>query len=270
MKKPNAKNFMQDQLGKFAGKQAFDQDGRPKPGLEKAILNAIEVQRPLVLANLRRLRRKHPEWTAEELAQKLGRDYMNTVTAGGAAVGATAIMPGVGTAAALALSAGITVGFLEATALYVQSIAELHGVTTEDKERAQTLIMAVLLGEDGKNLITQLAAQSGSMPTGPTLSLLPFMSQKSFSGAIADKIKRTFFKKVLLRQGSSFFGRALPFGVGAVIGGVGNHILAKNNIKNTAELFGALPATMPGELVQDIKKLPKKRSEYMKKDPSGS
>lgn len=249
---------MQDQLGKFAGKQAFEDDGRPKPALEKAILSAVEVQRPLVLANLRRLRRKHPEWSTEQLAQKLARDYMNSVTIGGAAVGATAILPGVGTAAALGLSAGITIGFLEASALYVQSIAELHGVPTKDKQRAQNMVMAVLLGEDGRNLITQLAAQSGVMPTGPALSFLPFMSQKSFSGAVADKIKRTFFRKLLVRQGSSMLGRAIPFGVGAVIGGVGNHVLAKNTIKDTAALFGPLPATIPGQLVEDIKELPAK------------
>ena len=249
------KNFFQDQVGKFAGKKAFDSEGRPQPGLERAILNTIEVQRPLVLANLRRIRKKHPDWTAEQIAQKLGRDYMNTVTGAGAAVGATAIVPGLGTAASLALSAGITIGFLEATALYVQSIAELHGFPTKDKVRSQTMVMAVILGDDGKNLISQLAAQSGSMPTGPALSFLPFMTQKSFSGAIADKIKRSFFRKVLVRQGTNMLGRAVPFGVGAVLGGVGNHILAKKNIKATAELFGPLPETIPGELVKDMKQL---------------
>ncbi len=43
-------------------------------------------------------------------------------------------------------------------------------------------------------------------------------------------------------------GRAVPFGVGAVIGGVGNRAMGKAVMENAAELFGPLPMVIPGEI----------------------
>nr|MDQ5862051.1 hypothetical protein [Actinomycetota bacterium] len=96
----------------------FDADGKPKPGVHNMLLRAVEIQRPLVLAYVRRLQRKHPRASAARLAEILERDYLRAVTGGGAIVGATAVVPGVVTVASLGLSAAATVGFLEATALY--------------------------------------------------------------------------------------------------------------------------------------------------------
>ena len=42
----------------------FDANGKTKPGVHNVLLRAVEVQRPLVLANLRRLHRRHPQATA--------------------------------------------------------------------------------------------------------------------------------------------------------------------------------------------------------------
>lgn len=81
----------------------FDAAGQPRPGLHKVLLRAVEVQRPLVLANIRRLQRRHPHATAAQLAAILERDYLLAVTGGGALVGGAAVIPGVGTAAALGL-----------------------------------------------------------------------------------------------------------------------------------------------------------------------
>ena len=58
----------------------------------------------------------------------LERRYLAAVTTGGAAVGATAVVPGIGTGVTLALSGVETVGFLEATTLFAQSVAEVHGI----------------------------------------------------------------------------------------------------------------------------------------------
>ena len=71
---------------KTAHKAVFDAQGKPKPGLHGMLLRAVEIQRPLVLANLRRLQRRHPRATAAQLADKLERDYLLAVTGGGALV----------------------------------------------------------------------------------------------------------------------------------------------------------------------------------------
>ena len=57
------------------------------------------------------------------------------MTASGAAVGTTAVLPGLGTIAALSAAAGETAVFLEATAFYALAIASVYGVATDERER---------------------------------------------------------------------------------------------------------------------------------------
>ncbi len=70
----------------------------------------LSVQRPVVVAHVRALRRRHPRSSPAEIIQILEREYLAAVTTGGAAVGASAVIPGVGMAAALGLSGVETVG----------------------------------------------------------------------------------------------------------------------------------------------------------------
>src|SRR5690606_15944622 len=82
------------------------------------------------------------------------------VTTGGAAVGATAVVPGIGTGVTLALSGAETVGFLESTALFAQSLSEVHGIPVDDPERARGLVLTLMLGQEGTALLSQLAGQA--------------------------------------------------------------------------------------------------------------
>ncbi|WP_423183144.1 hypothetical protein [Arthrobacter sp. NyZ413] len=235
-----------------AHKAMFDAHGNPKPGVHNVLLRAVEVQRPLVLANLRRLQRKHPRATAGQLAAKLERDYLAAVTGGGAAVGATAVVPGIGTAASLGLSAVATIGFLEATALYAASLAELHGIHLTDPERARTLVMAIMLGEEGTALLGSLSGQTLGKGKGVTQAWGKTLTKKipgGGFGVIRDAIQRAFLKRLVKRQGSALIGRALPFGVGAVVGGAGNLVMGRAVAASAKEAFGPMPDTIPGELV---------------------
>lgn len=234
----------------FALKSALDENGEPTEGFEKALSTVLAVQRPLVLKNIQRLAAKHPGESPERLAERLGQQYLTTVTGAGAAVGGTAIVPGIGTVAALGLSGAAVVGFMEATALYAQSLAELHGITTQDPQRAQALVMALMLGDDAKELLREAAAKAGR-PYDPQSSLNALAGTASGTGIsafVVDRLKRAFMRKMLLRQGAGFVGRAVPFGVGAVIGGVGNRAMGKAVMENAAELFGPLPMVIPGEI----------------------
>ncbi|MEV8496655.1 hypothetical protein D8M15_07430 [Micrococcus sp. HSID17228] len=234
----------------FGLKSALDENGEPTEGFEKALSTVLAVQRPLVLKNIQRMAAKHPGESPERLAERLGQQYLTTVTGAGAAVGGTAIVPGIGTVAALGLSGAAVVGFLEATALYAQSLAELHGITTQDPQRAQALVMALMLGDDAKELLREAAAKAGR-PYDPQSSLNALAGTASGTGIsafVVNRLKRTFMRKMLLRQGAGFVGRAVPFGVGAVIGGVGNRAMGKAVMENAKELFGPLPMVIPGEI----------------------
>ncbi|EMY36046.1 hypothetical protein D477_001149 [Arthrobacter crystallopoietes BAB-32] len=239
---------------KMAAGAAFDAKGNPKPHVTNAIMKALDVQRPLVLANLNRLRRKYPEASPAELSAKLEKSYLAAVTGGGAAVGGSALVPGVGTVAALGLSAAATVGFLEATALYAQSIAELHGIQLDDPDRARTMVMAILMGEEGLALIRELAgAAGGRAKPGQTWGSIVGTSMPSgMVGTVVDSMRRRFLKKILAKQGTAMLGRAVPFGIGAVVGGAGNHVMGRKVIAATREAFGEPPLVLPMGLVEEL------------------
>ncbi len=241
----------------FALNRAVDEQGNPTPAFQKVVLKALDVQRPLVLRNLNRLRRQGPQDTPAELAERLGKQYLAAVTGGGAAVGGTAVVPGVGTAAALGLSAAATVGFLEATALYAQSVAELMGIPTDDPQRAQTLVMAVMLGDDGRRMLRDFSSQANGRGMGPLAGSLSVVTGSSgVSEVLFNQMKRMFLKRFIVRQGAGMLGRLIPFGVGAVVGGLGNRAMGKGVVKAAQDLFGPLPATIPGALASELKALP--------------
>ena len=243
--------FASNRAFKVAGGAVFEKDGTPKAGLLRAMERAVEVQRPLVLANIRRLQRKHPHATPAELVTIIEKHYLATVTGGGAAVGATAVVPAIGTMAALGLSAAATVGFLEATALFAQSVAEVHGVHLLDPERSRTMVMAIMLGEEGTAMMQSVAGRGAK----PWASSLGGMSS-GVMGSVGSSIRRQFTKRIIARQGTAMLGRALPLGVGAVVGGAGNHAMGKGVIKTARKAFGPAPESIPGELAEDLRELP--------------
>lgn len=239
----------------IAAGAAFDEKGRPVPAVHNILLKAVEVQRPLVLANLRRLRKRHPHATAFELSQRLERDFLSGMGTGGAAIGATAIIPGVGTLAALGISAAATVVFLEATALYAQSIAELHGVRLQDPESAQVMVMAIILGDEGLAMLQGLTGHA--LGTGRTpmqawgKSVSKSVPLTAVKGLVAP-MQKMFLKKLAAKGSASIVGRALPFGIGAAVGGVGNYMMGRAVIASAQRAFGPAPMEIPPLLLAEL------------------
>lgn len=232
---------------------AQNPDGSPQTPkqLERSLDRLLSVQRPLVLAHVRGIRRRNPDASPERIIQILERHYLTAVTSGGAAVGASAVIPGVGVAASLALSGVETAGFLEASALFAQSVTEVHGIAVTDPDRARTLVMAMILGTAGADLVKQFAGQATG--TGPARTafwgeLVTKNLPKAAMGQIADKVKHMFVRRFAVSQGASVLGRAIPFGIGAVIGGTGNHLLGRKVVSSARQAFGAAPVIFPIEL----------------------
>lgn len=225
-------------------------DGRAH-GLERVIERALAIQRPVVLAHLRSIRRRHPTATPAELVRILEQRYLTAVTTGGAAVGATAVIPGITTGVTLALSGVETAGFLEATALFAQSTAEVHGIPVDNPDRARALVMTLMLGQEGSDLVRQFASQA----TGTGIARNAYWGElitntlpKAVMGTVSDRLRTTFVRQFAVRGGGSFLGKALPFGIGAAIGGVGNHVLGRRVLSQSRLAFGPPPAIVPADL----------------------
>jgi hypothetical protein len=221
------------------------------PMMIRGLDRVLSIQRPLVLAHIRSIRLRHPEASPTEIIRILERRYLAAVTTGGAAVGATAVVPGIGTGITLALSGVETVGFVESTALFAQSVAEVHGIAVANPDRARALVMTLMLGKEGVDLVGQLAGQvagRGANRSAYWGELVTKSLPRAAVGPLADRLKSMFVKQFATRGSASFLGKALPFGVGAAIGGAGNHILGRRVLTTSHRAFGAPPIDLPFEL----------------------
>jgi hypothetical protein len=111
--------------------------------------------------------------------------------------------------------------------------------------------MTLMLGKEGVDLVGQLAGQAAGR--GGTRSaywgeLVTKSLPRAAVGPLVDQLKSMFVKQFAARGGASFLGKALPFGVGAAIGGAGNHILGRRVLTTSHRAFGAAPVGLPLEL----------------------
>ena len=146
-------------------------EGKPKR-LARAFAGVIErsarLQGPAAAAYVERLRRADPDAGPATIVSKLEKRYVAAVTASGAAVGSTAVLPGFGTLAALSAGIGETAVFLEATAFYVLAVASVFGVSTDKRERRRALVLSILVGDDSKHAMAELIG--GGRTSGAWLS----------------------------------------------------------------------------------------------------
>lgn len=241
----------------MAAKSAFDADGNIRPEVSGLLKKAVERQMPLVEANLRRARRSRPNASPAEIEVTLEKQFLATVTSSGAAIGVASIMPGVGTAVGLGLSAGATIVFLEASALYALSVAALHNIHVIDPDGATVAVMAIMLGEEGTGLMQMLAGRVAGKELSAVSAWGSVLGKKSalggglsnpLAGMVAKKIQKMFIHRMVVSQGGAFVGRVLPMGIGAVVGGAGNLMLGKAIVKATKLAFGPPPMQFQGEL----------------------
>lgn len=240
--------------------------------LQARIYQAILIQRPVVLEYLRALRRDKPDATAAEILRELERRYVRTVTIASTGVGASAAIPAVGIPMALGLGVADLLFFYETSALYVLAAAELHGVEVKDANRARPLVFGMLMGEKSQSKITTLvlqAAGAGGVTTARNVAkgrlgkALPngwgeVLTEQLPDSALAPLA--TVMARQALRMSARFgtrtLGKVIPFGVGAVIGGVGSFTFGRDVVKAARIAFPTAPVGFPDVLKDFAKPTP--------------
>jgi hypothetical protein len=220
------------------------------PRVAQGIDKVLSVQRPVVLAHIRSIRSSRPDASPAQIIAILERRFLTAVTGGGALVGATSAIPAVGVVTSVVLSGVETAGFLEASALFAQSVTEVHGIAVVEPERARTLVMAMMLGNGGQELLQQFATEAAGRGSR-TAYWGEFVTKnlpRAALGPLTDRVRSAFLRRFAVTQGTSVVGRAIPFGVGAVFGGVGNNILGRRIVRSAREAFSAPPDTFPASL----------------------
>lgn len=235
-------------------------------GADRGMERLLHVQRPVVLGHVRSIRRQRPDASPDEIIRILERRYLATITSTGAATGAASAIPAIGTVAGLALSSGEIVLALEASALFVQSVAEVHGIAVNDPGRARTLVMAVVLGEAGRQAVMDVVRTAQGRPSAKGERLGGMIGQ-SMPAPVIDLATAQLQKllgRLAARQGASVLGRMVPFGIGAVIGGGANFMLGRGVIASSRAAFDTAPAILPAWL-EPIEKAPRVKREQREK-----
>ena len=231
-------------------------DAVQQPMAVKGFDRLLTTQRPVVLAHIRGIRRRHPDASPARVIQIIERRYLTAVTTGGAGVGAAAVVPGVGTGVSLVLTGVETAAFLETTALFAQSVTEVHGIAVTDPDRASTIVMAMMLGTSGADLVRNLAAQA----TGKGIPQTKFWGDvigrnvpQAFVGQIADRMQKAFIRRFARTTATGAVGRILPFGIGAVVGGTANNMLGRKVVSSSRTAFGPPPVGFLSNLDPKVK-----------------
>lgn len=210
--------------------------------LAAAIEQALNKQQPVVAARIAAVRGKRPESSPAEVVTALGRSYQLAVAATGGVGGAIAILPAIGTVASLATAGAEAIAALDAAILYVLAVAEIHSLPTDTPERRRALVLGVVLGESGQAVLRKVTGKSGDWAQDIT-DTLPLTKL----GPLNSSLTRWFVKRYIVRQSVLAVGRALPLGIGVVIGAVGNIVIARAVIRAAERAFGPPPARWTGE-----------------------
>lgn len=223
------------------------------PLLIRGLRAAMSAQRPAVLLHIRAIRRQYPAATPEQVVRILERRFLNSITLTGAGSGAATLIPGVGTVIGLTVIGVETVAFFEMTALFAQSVAEIHGIVVDDEERAHNLVMALMLGGPGKELVQQFIGQATGVGPDRTQywgESITASMPKALVTMLNKRLRDELVKRMTVAQGGSMAGRLIPFGIGAVIGGAGNRIIGGKVVRTAQQAFGPAPAWWPAELAE--------------------
>lgn len=192
---------------------------------DKALVSANKV----VDTRVDRMRERHPGANADQLVKKLETTFLSSVTATGAATGGAAAVPGAGTVAALAMTAGDVSWFMTSAAGHILSVLRVHGISITDLEHQKAIVLTVLAGGGGSTFAGKAAGRTGSHLGSLFAKNVPLSTIRSINRVLGVN----FVTKYGTKQGIVVLGRAAPFGIGAVIGAGGNLFFGQGIVKAT-------------------------------------
>ncbi|HMO11712.1 MAG TPA: hypothetical protein PKB06_09475 [Actinotalea sp.] len=211
-------------------------------GLLDGLLDrAVTIPSAAIHEHVRKLRRRNPYASPEQIIALLDKQYLLAISASGGAVGAAAAAPAVGTGVGIALTTSEVATFFAASSAYALAVASVHGIEVEDVTRRRTLLLATVLGEQGSRTI---GSETGLGSNGWARSLLVNMPTRTIK-QVNRALTRRLIRAQATRQGALAFGRLVPFGIGAVVGVTGARALGRTVIVGAQRAFGPPPLRFP-------------------------
>ncbi|MEJ5998700.1 hypothetical protein [Corynebacterium sp. H130] len=167
-----------------------------------------------------------PNISQADAIATLERRLMQQTAGTGAAVGAAATMPGIGTITALGGAVADSVSFLALSCAHVYGVMKVMNIELPDEEHERALVMSILLGGSNSPAVKEVAGQDWGHFLLEKKSV-EVMKQVNFL------LARHFALRFGTRYGVFTLGKVVPMGVGAALGGGANYLLAKSVVEAT-------------------------------------
>lgn len=195
----------------------MDLDSLPvqvRPALD-ALAAALRRREPAIRQRVARLRDEHPGLGPDELAERLIRSTRRRVAATGAASGAAAIAPGLGTLVALGTVGSQAVFALEQETELVLAIAMVYGheLAGSDERLLEALLVVGIAGGAVK-LRENLLVAGGERVTVAAFRRLP---ERYMAGAGGHVLARVLARVLGTRAAGSLL-RVAPLAIGVAAG----------------------------------------------------
>ena len=184
------------------------------------------------------LRYTNPALSQHALASAYLKKTRNKYTAAGVATALPGIIPGLGTAAQIAVEVGATSADVLLMLRWMASLAFGIGLIydkdiQEDFEDEFTVILGIWAGV--------LVAEKAALSKGDKISIGHF--DEHITARIKNRMNQKIGQKLVTKYGSkragTALGRLIPFGVGAVVGGTFNYFTIERFGKAALDYFTA-------------------------------
>ena len=172
-----------------------------------ALAGALRSREPALRAKVEAVRMANPGLNSDQLARKLIRDTRVRVAATGAASGAAAIAPGLGTL--------LSLGAATSQALYAMAIAILYGheLLDSDERVLEALVVVGIAGGSVKLRENVLVAG------GERISVAAFRAvPKEWLGRAGGHVLARILARVVGSRALSTIGRLVPLAIGMAVG----------------------------------------------------
>jgi len=176
--------------------------------------------------------------TVEDKVKAVTSTYARELGATGAAAGAIAAVPTVGGVAVIAGSFAEFGYFSFRSCELVLTIGALHGHTDATIEEQRAWLLCVLAyGNGASKGFTRLAGELGNGLGKKAVKKIPMSTLRAINAAAG----RTVVTKYGTKRGVVALGRALPIGIGGVIGGGTNYSSTRLLGRHADKFFTELP-----------------------------
>ncbi|OKL46096.1 hypothetical protein BSR28_08540 [Boudabousia liubingyangii] len=190
---------------------------------------ALNLPAGIIKKRIEKLRERYPQENDAQLIDRLNDRFVKQVQTTAGTAGVAAVWPGLGTAASLAVSTAQFATFVSQAAWYVLSVAEIRGLHPDTQNGKRTLLLTALIGEDGPEVVAKALGGSGLLWAQATLATMSGTQSSSLNRFLAKYIT----KRAAKTTGKHMIKRALPLGIGAVLGWRGGAKLAEQIIAGT-------------------------------------